>query len=147
MGWVTWAPSCLCPSRTRLVSTLESVVTPWEGVAGIWGTTGGLISYLSFFWCLSHDPVQQLCGMSQHRMGQPQHVAGWGTPLLGAMMPKQTLQSEVQGQEWVRQNRPVFEASPGEPHCLPQGSLPDDAWGVALKPTHPPASQLPQREG
>lgn len=65
--------------------------------------------------------------MSQHRTGQPQHVAGWGTLLLDATVPKQILQSEVQGQEWVRQNRPVFEASPGEPHCLPWGSLLDDA--------------------
>lgn len=146
MGWVTWAPSCLCPSRTRLCEYL--------GECGdSMGRGGRHMGYhrwtdiLSVLFLVSHDPVQQLCGMSQHRTGQPQHVAGWGTPLLGAMMPKQTLQSEVQGQEWVRQNRPVFEASPGEPHCLPQGSLPDDAWGVALKPTHPPASQLPQREG
>lgn len=82
--------------------------------------------------------------MSQHRKGQPRHVSGWGPPLFGPRMPKRILQSEVQGQGWVRQNRSVSEVSPGEPHCQSWGSLPDDAWGVTLKPTHPPASQFPK---
>lgn len=42
-----------------------------------------------------HDPVQQLCGVSQHGKGQPQHVEGEVFSLFGAKILKQILQLEA----------------------------------------------------
>lgn len=66
--------------------------------------------------------------MSQHRKGQPQHVAGWGTPLFGSRMLKQIQQLEVEGQELGQTEPACLKVSPGEPLCLSQGSLPDSVW-------------------
>lgn len=73
----SWAPRFLCP--------------PGDQISNCFGESGDPMGCRRWsdlpvaspvFWCFMTQYGQQLWGMSQHRKGQTQHVAGWGAHFL-----------------------------------------------------------------